>query len=414
MPNNIMQFGPSRATARKFAAVNAARRGGPSRSTVRTIIFVFLASLAAIFMYLFVKIYSAPPPPPAAPPMGQWSLVKDEEVAVVKDVRGGGGSGAQKGLRAGVDEPSEEQQDGAPETTVEVTTIPRRPRKIVLSTGGGRINTGVWPNWGQNSDEVTLNWAAAGVVVKKQCPTKCIITHDQSSIADADAVMMELVNLPKFGIPESEPIPYPEPRRENPKLLLPGPQPTQIPKKLPLIGLFYYEAAQSWPKYTLPNPDVSAAVDFSMAPTMDSTLPITLICPWGRQTSEVLKVPSRDDKKPGRLVAYFNEHGISSAYRNFVEDFFQAAGDNVHAYQNRRNKALPPEADKQPYQLSNRLDFLSTYKFVLVTEAIEEMDFIEPEYSHAILAGAVPVGKLLLSLIVVCIALAVRLCYAFR
>ncbi len=34
---------------------------------------------------------------------------------------------------------------------------------------------------------------------------------------------------------------------------------------------------------------------------------------------------------------------------------------------------------------------MSTYKFVLVTEAVEENDYISPEWSHAILAGAVPV-----------------------
>ena len=56
----------------------------------------------------------------------------------------------------------------------------------------------------------------------------------------------------------------------------------------------------------------------------------------------------------------------------------------------------PPSADAQLFQLTNRLDFMATYKFLIVTEGVEETDYIEPEFSQAILAGAVPVGDLLL------------------
>lgn len=52
---------------------------------------------------------------------------------------------------------------------------------VVLSTGGGRWNTGVWTGFGPSV--VTLNWAAAGVVVDKtQCKFQCTFTDDQSRI----------------------------------------------------------------------------------------------------------------------------------------------------------------------------------------------------------------------------------------
>lgn len=45
--------------------------------------------------------------------------------------------------------------------------ITRRKRRIILSDGQGKWNTGVWPGWGYDPRRSTLNWAAAGVVVDK-------------------------------------------------------------------------------------------------------------------------------------------------------------------------------------------------------------------------------------------------------
>ena len=47
-------------------------------------------------------------------------------------------------------------------------------RTIVLGSGGGLWNTGVWTGWGYGKD-VTLNWAAAGVQVRT-------ILHSQASM----------------------------------------------------------------------------------------------------------------------------------------------------------------------------------------------------------------------------------------
>jgi hypothetical protein len=163
---------------------------------------------------------------------------------------------------------------------------------------------------------------------------------------NADAIIIETVNYPKFGFPDPATIAWPKNRGMNKKLLLPGPQPTAIPPLKPLVGVFYYEAEESWPRFSLSHTGIAKAVDFSMTPSMESTLPITLICPWGHPTERFLRVPARADKKPGRLVAYFNEHGVSPQYTAFVNELFTAAGDGIHAYQNRKNRALPPEASE--------------------------------------------------------------------
>ena len=52
---------------------------------------------------------------------------------------------------------------------------------VILSTGNGRWNTGVWTGFGD--PRPTLNWAAAGVVVdKSSCTFECIFTNDQSKL----------------------------------------------------------------------------------------------------------------------------------------------------------------------------------------------------------------------------------------
>ena len=351
-------------------------------------------------------------------------MVKDEEI-VVEVPR-------DRSLRAGADDEK-----------VVTTIVPRRKRRIVLSTGQGMWNTGVWPNWGQGTDEVTLNWAAAGTVVKKSCTVTCDITHDQSGINDADAVIMEAINHPKFLGPSGDKVPLPWPElRDNLKRKL-KPAPTEIPATAPITALFYYEAAQSYPHYTLADAAFADKFDFSMTPSQDSTLPVTLVCPWGRPTSDFLTPASQllPRKAPGRLIAYFNEHGVAQEYASFVDDLFGIAGRGIHAYQNRRNANVPAEfgacnnchqrellcagvicvvcalhmareqchsvyatchslgslcvflhADTQPFQLANRLRLMGTYRFLLVTEAIVEADYISPEFSQAIAAGAVPVS----------------------
>ena len=255
-----------------------------------------------------------------------------------------------------------------------------RKRTIVLYTADGRINTGVWPSWGGDPPEsATLNWGSAGVVVRKACPVQCTVTHDNSMIAQADAVLCEVLNWPKFGLAGDMPLP---PRaRDNPR----GP----AAPRLPLLGLFGYEPKDYFPAYTLANPALAASMDFSMTYDAATTLPISLVCPWGRPVSQFLAPPPQ--KTPGPLLAYFSEHGNAPQQNAFVDELFAAAGSGIHAYVHRRNTDLPEEAQGNPYALEKRLAWYGTYKFLFITEQVEEADFLSNEWSQALVSGVVPV-----------------------
>jgi len=294
--------------------------------------------------------------------------------------------------KATIFEEEDEDDDDDDESSIEddVDPILQRKRTIVLSTGKGKWNTGVWPGWG--SREVTLNWAAAGVKVERKCRVECEIRHEgEQSGGPIDAVVMELINHPKFGYGRGVPVPWPERQHANPRYqYVSEVAGRRVPPRLPLVGLFYYEAERSYPEFTLRDRSVQQQIDFSMTPSLDSSLPVTLICPWGHPVADYLRPPP--PKSSSRFIAHFNEHGIASQFEPIIAELFQAAGESVHRYgPHRSNMQMPAEAGGNPYQLSRRIDFMGTYKFILITEAIEESSFISPEWSHAILSGAVPV-----------------------
>lgn len=265
-----------------------------------------------------------------------------------------------------------------------------RKRLVVLHTADGRINTGVWPSWGGDPPTTaTLNWGTAGVVVDKACPVQCTFSHDNSAIGDADAVVTEVLNWPKFGLSGDFPVPArtrPNPAAGAPSALLGGP----APPRLPLVGLFGYEPKDYFPQYSLANPTLASQFDFSLTYEASTTLPISLVCPWGRPVSSFLAPPPA--KLPGRTLAYFSEHGAPPSARVFLNQLFEAAGaTGIHAYVHMKNAELPPEAVGEPYALANRMAFVATYRFLLITEQVEEPDFLSPEWSQALSVGTVPV-----------------------
>jgi hypothetical protein len=260
-------------------------------------------------------------------------------------------------------------------------------RTIVMFTASDRINTGVWPSWGGSPPkEARLNWAAAGVTVLKSCPAQCVITHDNSALAEADAVLVEGVNWPKFGFAGQElPLPARSRRNSNARAgSAPG-----VPAQLPAVGYFGYEPLSYYPAYSLANKELAAKFDFTMTNEGATTLPITLVCPWGKPVEDYLAPAPR--KGEGRLLAYFSEHGVAPQDAGFLRELFAAAGQGIHAYVHMRNRELPAEAGGDPFQLSTRLAFMGTYKFLLITEQVLEADFLSPEWSQAFLAGTVPV-----------------------
>eukprot|EP00300_Choanocystis_sp_HF-7_P042600 c9331_g1_i1.p1 GENE.c9331_g1_i1~~c9331_g1_i1.p1 ORF type:complete len:413 (+),score=80.65 c9331_g1_i1:103-1239(+) len=240
---------------------------------------------------------------------------------------------------------------------------------IVMSTGGGLWNTGVWSGYG--SEVSKLAWANQGVVVDKtNCPHKCVITHEQSHIPKADAVVMEVINHKKFlgGKSTSVPFPYPPRRSDN--------------SRLPIQVAFYFEPGELYPE--VEDTELMDHFDIVMSPVQSSHIPLTMVCPWGYPASDYLHVP--DFSKKQRFIAYFNEHGIHRSYSRYISGLVQALGTDIDAFGTLKNTVVPDEA-KSPH---TRIQLLSKYKYVLVTEHVVEDDWVEAELSQAILAGTIP------------------------
>ena len=199
---------------------------------------------------------------------------------------------------------------------------------IVLSTGGGLWNTGVWSGWGMGNS-ATLNWAAAGVVVDKKCPYKCTITNDQRRIDDADMVVMELVNHLKF---------LGEDRAAKTEIAWPS----RRASGRPLVANFFMEPSTQFTDYTV-SPALKAHVDLSLSPSQGSDLPVTTICTWGNAETDFL-APA-PPKQQGHAIAYFNEHGIAPQYKDFIQEFIAIMGpEKIHAYGHLSNRPMPIEA----------------------------------------------------------------------
>lgn len=266
----------------------------------------------------------------------------------------------------------------AANSDVEQSKNDGRRRTVVLYTANGRINTGVWPSWGgEPPSSATLNWAAAGVRVEKSCPWDCAFVHDDSRLEGADAVIVEGVNWPKFGY-AGQPLPLP-PRSRG---------------ALPVRGYFGYEPSNYFSQYGVGDASISSEFDFAMthagSTPLAATLPITLVCPWGRNVRDFI-APPPPKTDASRLVLYFSEHGVAPEFRALLDDFAAAAGANLHAFIFKKNRDLPEEASGNPFALENRIAFASTYRFYLITEAVAEADFLSAEWSQALLAGAVPI-----------------------
>jgi hypothetical protein len=145
-------------------------------------------------------------------------------------------------------------------------------------------------------------------------------------------VLVEAVNLEKFGVWSGE-VPLPQHVRPN---ALAAVQATLTPD-LPLLGLFGYEQTSYAPHLALGG-QATGDFHFSVTHSRASTLPVTLVCPWGQPVAHFLAPPP--PKAPGRLVAYFSEHGEDASHEHLVEGLLAAAGaEGVHAYAHRANVA---------------------------------------------------------------------------
>eukprot|EP00012_Vannella_robusta_P007863 CAMPEP_0206200910 /NCGR_PEP_ID=MMETSP0166-20121206/11191_1 /ASSEMBLY_ACC=CAM_ASM_000260 /TAXON_ID=95228 /ORGANISM="Vannella robusta, Strain DIVA3 518/3/11/1/6" /LENGTH=336 /DNA_ID=CAMNT_0053619399 /DNA_START=128 /DNA_END=1138 /DNA_ORIENTATION=+ len=228
-------------------------------------------------------------------------------------------------------------------------------------------NTAYWTGWGTEKQNMRdqiitkdLPWAAEGVRVTKSCDVSCYVTDSQGLAPMADAIMMEIINHPRsFG---DAPINWPRKKADQ------------------LWGMFYYEPSEQFSSFL--SPEVLDHFDFTVTPKQDSDMPITLICPWGRNPQAYLSPPP--SKHAGAPVCDFlghvppGYHGLLESLRDHIKvDSFGGPWKNADA----------PE----PFNLPNRIRHVGQYKFALVTESTIEVDWIGPELSQAWLAGTVPI-----------------------
>jgi hypothetical protein len=260
-----------------------------------------------------------------------------------------------------------------------------RMRTVVLYTAEDKINTGVWTEYGGAPPQhAELRWGNKGVSVEKTCPVSCRFTDEQSWLDRADAVLVETVNFEKFGVWTGE---MPLPQHVRPHALA-AVQATLAPD-LPLLGLFGYEHTSYAPHLALGG-EATGAFHFSATHSRASTLPVTLVCPWGQPVAHFLAPPP--PKTPGHAVAYFSEHGEDPSHSALVEGLLAAAGsEGVHAFAHRANAELPEQLARPEAGLADKLALIGTYRFLLITTPTTEADFLSPELSHALQAGTVPV-----------------------
>eukprot|EP01087_Luapelamoeba_hula_P017172 TRINITY_DN5391_c0_g1_i1.p1 TRINITY_DN5391_c0_g1~~TRINITY_DN5391_c0_g1_i1.p1 ORF type:complete len:438 (-),score=36.85 TRINITY_DN5391_c0_g1_i1:121-1434(-) len=246
---------------------------------------------------------------------------------------------------------------------------------IVLSDGKGRWNTGVWSGWGEGRSGSDLRWAAHGTRVNKKCPYDCHFTHDNSQIPDADAVIMEVINHPKFLHNEADSVPLAFPE-----------------KSTAMLGMLYNEPTEHWKKW-VSNPEIRDRFDFIMHTDQGVNMPITTICNWGRNLESLLTYDPQEHKKPQHDIVYFCDHGVAPEYQRFVSQFVQLAQAPGSGLRLVTQQELSPSAptDGGTYNTPWRLGEYSKYKFALITEASVERDWVSLDYSQALVGGAVPV-----------------------
>ena len=131
--------------------------------------------------------------------------------------------------------------------------------------------------------------------------------------------------------------------------------------------MLYNEPTHFWKEWVR-DPNILEHFDFVMHTDRSaSTLPITTICNWGRDIKEYLE-DKKDKKIEGRDIIYFCDHGIAREYSGFLDEFRQIIAEEGKIGLVDQSQASKV-ADKGVYHIPWRLEYMSTFKFALVTEA---------------------------------------------
>jgi hypothetical protein len=261
-----------------------------------------------------------------------------------------------------------------------------KPLVVTLWNGRGLFNTGVWPGWGGPDPKVAhLQWAANGVAVHKRCEYNCEFTYDQ--LASADGVVVETVNHAKFGHGDKM---FPWPIRSNGR---------------PIVGAFYVEPEGAYPGFQMSDASISRNVEFSATYSLSSDVPVTLMCPWGVDTTDprveqifgplagpYLNPAPLSEKDQHHAMVMFSDRGIDAIVSRRLNRFVSLIAPSrfhLHAYSGPfKTKEAPPGVFDA---LPNRLALLRTYRVAIVAQSSTGKDWIDPELSHALVSGAVPV-----------------------
>lgn len=279
----------------------------------------------------------------------------------------------------------------APEAAV-VRDPPKqeRVREVVLSDGAHLFNTGVWPGWGSpDPEEAQLQWAASGVTVRKPCPFQCRFRHGDHRGAGADLALLESVNHPKFGHTAK---PFPWPRK---------------PADARLVGVFYVEPEGAYPQFDLTADAVRSRADLSVTYTATSDVRVTLMCPWGVPpatpqaeaafgplAAAYLQPAPLETKRTDGAVALFSDRGVAPVALRRLHSLAERMGQQLHTYSppaGLHRHPLPSGYEQALQHLPDRLRLLGTYRVALVAQSSLDEDWLDPELSHALVAGAVPV-----------------------
>eukprot|EP00002_Diphylleia_rotans_P027391 TRINITY_DN5490_c0_g1_i1.p1 TRINITY_DN5490_c0_g1~~TRINITY_DN5490_c0_g1_i1.p1 ORF type:complete len:411 (+),score=86.52 TRINITY_DN5490_c0_g1_i1:103-1335(+) len=237
---------------------------------------------------------------------------------------------------------------------------------IVLFRGrtalGESWASGEWAGYGQGEKTVLMN-RANGVVVQKKCPVRCRYTSQQTKLKEAEAVLVET--------------------SAHAKAMGRYPSPFSWPLRRPgqLWAMFNFEATAAFPYYTAGNKEFASKFDVVMGPQSNNGIPLTSICEWGFPRSKYLNPPPK--KTPGNiLVSYLTT--IPPGYQDKINSLL--AGMDGASF-----VTWSQDATENELNFEKRIAFSGTFKFVLITEAFIEKDWVTAEFSQALLAGAVPV-----------------------
>lgn len=137
--------------------------------------------------------------------------------------------------------------------------------------------------------------------------------------------------------------------------------------------MFHYEADSDF-SFLTSNSEIMDKIDITITPRSDSDIPITLICNWGYPTSKYLQNPSVKITETNANHKLVNKPVYVADFRGVIppglESFFSELHEliNIDSFGGQYRNINAPE----PYILSERINHMGEYLFVIIAESIIE------------------------------------------